>query len=113
MNKKTTTLNISLLPIVVIVLLILGAGYFLVKDDIDLSKIFNREPKVRRLEGFPVVINTNQILDKQRTLVKSQAELDTFLKAIDPSATMINNDNIIPNFFMADVFNFNLKRGLF
>jgi len=26
---------------------------------------------------------------------------------------MINNDNIIPNFFMADVFNFNLKRGLF
>jgi hypothetical protein len=29
------------------------------------------------------------------------------LKAIDPMATIINNDNIIPILFMAVVFNFN------
>lgn len=55
------------------------------KDDIDLSKIFNREPQVRRLDGFPTVINTNQVIDKQRMLIKTQAELETFLKTIDPT----------------------------
>ena len=87
MNKQQT-LNVSLLPVLLLVGLALGAGYFLMKDDFDLGKIFKNEPQVRRLEGFPTIVSTNDIIDKQRAVIKSQAELDTFLKTVDPGGTL-------------------------
>lgn len=74
----------SLIPLVILLGLILGAGYFLLQGEIKLPQ-FNRGPQLRRLEGFPTVIVTDQKLDKQRSVIKSQEELAEFLNYIDPT----------------------------
>ena len=92
--QKSLILYISLLPVIILVLLILGAGYFLMKDDFELSKIFNRGPQVRRLEGFPVVVDVSGQIDKQRRVIKSQEELEDFLKTVDPTGNLALGEKI-------------------
>lgn len=82
MTKKLFLFNMSLLPVVLIVLLIIGAGYLLMKGDIKLPK-FGNEPSVRRLEGFPTVVDVGVTLEKQRVVITSQEELTKFLSSID------------------------------
>jgi hypothetical protein len=94
MSNKPRTLYISFLPIILLVLLIVGAGFFLIKDDINLSKLFNKEPTVRRLSGFPTVVNTDQIISKQRVVIKSQAELEQFLKSVDKTGNLALGEKI-------------------
>ncbi len=93
-NKNGTTLYSSLLPIALLLLLILGAGYFLLRDEFNLEKVLSNEPEVRRLEGFPTVVNTDQNIDKQRAFIKTQDELDNFLKTVDPSGNLKLTENI-------------------
>lgn len=86
MNDRAN-LRISLIPLVVIIGLILGAGYFLMEGEVKLD-IFNRGPQFRRVEGFPTVVYTQLQLDKQRAVLKSEEELTEFLNTIDPSGLL-------------------------
>lgn len=84
----------SLLPVVLLLALIVGTGYFLLKDDIKLPKFFSNEPQLRRLQDFPTVVSTTQTVEKQRTVIKSQEELIAFLKTVDPSGNLALGEKI-------------------
>lgn len=86
---------ISLLPLFVIIALILGAGYFLLADEIKLPK-FNRGPQIRRIEGFPttVFVAETATTDKQRKVIKTEQELDEFLNAVDKTGMLTMRDKI-------------------
>lgn len=86
-NNQKANLRISLIPLVVIIGLILGAGYLLLAGDIKLPK-FNNGPQFRRVDGFPTVIYTDKIIEKQRLVIKSEEELTNFLNAIDPTGLL-------------------------
>ena len=92
-NPKLLSMN--LLPIVLIVALILGAGFLLIEGDVKLpwAKKDNTF-SVRRLEGFPTTSYTDQQLPKQRLVIKSQKELEDFLKAADPSGNLALGEKI-------------------
>ncbi len=76
----------NLIPVAVIVLLILGAGYLMTKGDLNIPFLKNAdEIELRRIEGFPTVLPASTQVDKQRWVIKTQAELDDFLKTVDPS----------------------------
>jgi hypothetical protein len=86
---------ISLLPLFVIIVLILGAGYFLLADEIKLPK-FNKGPQIRRIEGFPttVFVSEGTIADKQRKVLKSEQELNEFLNSVDKTGMLTMRDKI-------------------
>lgn len=83
----------SLIPLFIIILLIVGAGYFLMKGEIKLPK-FLRGPQLHRVQGFPTVVYTQNIIEKQRKVIKSQQELDEFLKYVDSSGLLTVNEKI-------------------
>ncbi|OGC75397.1 hypothetical protein A2425_03990 [candidate division WWE3 bacterium RIFOXYC1_FULL_42_17] len=92
-NKTKTTLNMSLIPLVVIVVLMIGAGYFLLQGEIKLPG-FNKGTQIRRLDGFPTVITTEMPLEKQRKVIKSPEELAEFLNYIDPTGLTEVRDSV-------------------
>lgn len=91
-EKFSLTLYISLLPIVILVLLILGAGYFLTEGEFKLPS--SDEFSARSVEGFPTTVLTTNVLDKQREIISSQEELDAFLARIDSAGQIKVNDSI-------------------
>jgi hypothetical protein len=93
MTKKTHTIYMSFLPLVVIILIILGAGFFLLQGEIKLPK-FNKGPQIRRLEGFPTVIYTNKQIEKQRLVIKSEEELYNFLNMVDETGLLTVREDI-------------------
>lgn len=95
MTNQKKFVYVSLLPLIVIVGLILGAGYFLLADEIKLPS-FNKGPTIRRLEGFPTIVYTeeNQDSEKKRLVLKSQQELDDFLNTIDKTGLLTMKDKI-------------------
>ena len=86
-DNQKANLRISLVPLVAIIGLILGAGYLLLAGDINLPR-FNKGPQFRRVEGFPTIVYTDKQIEKQRTLIKSEEELTNFLNTIDPSGLL-------------------------
>jgi hypothetical protein len=91
-NQKAN-LRISLIPLVILIILILGAGYLLLEGEIKLPK-FNRGPQIKRLEGFPTIVYTDKEVEKQRKVIKSEQELTEFLNLIDPSGLLEVRDKI-------------------
>lgn len=89
-NKKS---QLNLLPVVVLVLVAIVAGYFLINGDLKFPK-FNREPQVRRLNGFPTVTDVTSELDKQRVVIKNNEELQKFLNYVDKSGLVTLRENI-------------------
>ena len=84
-NEKGQILYGSLVPIFIILAILLGTGYFLLKNEIKMPK-FRKEPtEIRRLEGFPTVSEVSSPVEKQKIIIKSQEELNTFLNNADPS----------------------------
>jgi hypothetical protein len=81
MTKKAQ-INMSLIPLVLILAVILGAGYFLVQGDIKFPS-FDDTPQINRLDGFPTVIYTDEDLEKERKVIRTQEELAEFLNMID------------------------------
>ncbi len=92
-NKQKASLRISLLPIVILVGLILGVGYFLLKGEINLPD-FNKEPTIQRMEGFPTVIYTDKNMEKQRKVIKNEQELTEFLNLIDETGMLTAKEQI-------------------
>jgi hypothetical protein len=81
MTKKAQ-INMSLIPLVLILAVILGAGYFLIQNDIKFPS-FDNKPEIKRLDGFPTVIYTDEELVKERMVIRTQEELAEFLNKID------------------------------
>ena len=94
-EKEKAQLNVSLIPLVIIVGLIFGAGYFLLKDEISLPK-FNRGPTMRRLEGFStlVYVDDDFEIERKKLIIRNQEELSEFLNSIDKSGLLELKENI-------------------
>lgn len=100
MSKQTKIFSMSLLPVILIVVLIIGAGFFLLEGDVIKLPGSNDSNYIqtRRLNGFPTVISTDKDLNatKVRLVIKSKEELYSFLSSIDPLNTFTLSDE--PNF---------------
>jgi len=92
-EKQRATLKVSLIPLVIIILLILGVGYFLLQGEFKFQ-IFNKEPTVKRLEGFPTTVSTTNKLERQRRVITSDQELNDFLNYVDSSGLLQVKDKI-------------------
>lgn len=92
MNKQTGF--IGLIPVFLIILLILGAGYFLLRDEIKHLFKEDKTASVRRIKGYPTTVETDQEIEKQRKIIKSEAELNEFLNYIDKSGLLAVGETI-------------------
>jgi len=92
-NKQEAFLRVSLLPLLVLVALILGAGYFLLKDEIKLPSL-GKKPTIQRLEGFPTVIYTDKQIEKTRKVITSEQELAEFLNLIDETGILTVKEKV-------------------
>ncbi len=100
MSKQTKIFSMSLLPVVLIVILIIGAGFFLLEGDV-IKLPGARDDnyiQTRRLNGFPTTINTEKDLkqSKMRKVITSKEELYSFISSIDPLNTFTLSEE--PNF---------------
>lgn len=90
--SKRTTLKMSFIPLAIIIILIIGAGYFLLQGEIKLPK-FNQGPQIRRLAGFPTVVYGAD-LEKQRKVITNQDDLNQFLNSLDKTGMLQVKDKI-------------------
>ncbi len=103
MTKKSETLYLSFLPLIILIVLILGAGYFLLAGEIKIPFLnTSNRLEVKRLANFPVTVETQNAVDKTRLVIKSQQQLDEFVKSIDkdgafsaPKDINFNNEYLI------------------
>jgi hypothetical protein len=86
-NKQRAALKVSLFPIVLLIGLILGIGYFLLQGEITLPKL-NRGPTIQRIEGFPTVIYSDREMEKERRVIRSEEELSEFLNYVDETGLL-------------------------
>ena len=95
MNKNNQTkLNINLLPLFLILVLILGAGYFLLGDEIKLPKLRKDPTEVTRLEGYPTFIYNQEDMERQRHVINSREQLNEFLNTIDSTGLLTIKEEI-------------------
>jgi len=87
MIDQKAKLRISLLPIVVIILIILSAGYLLISNEINFSKMFEKNT-LRRIEGFPTIVYTSNVVEKQREVIKNTEELAELLNKLDSTGLL-------------------------
>jgi hypothetical protein len=92
-NRQRAELKVSLFPIVILIGLILGIGYFLLQGEITLPK-FNKGPTIQRIEGFPTVIYSDREMEKQRLVITSEEELNEFLNYVDETGLLDVEENI-------------------
>lgn len=83
-NEHGYTLQLSILPVAIIVLIILGAAFFLMRGEFELPSFGKKETEVTRIDGYPSTIYTNVAIEKQRRVIKSAEELSDFLSTVDP-----------------------------
>ncbi len=94
-DQRGYTLNASLVPVLLIVGIIIGAGYFLLRGEIELPKLGTDRTEVRRLDDFPTVQFTKEELDDNvRVVITSQEELNDFLNMIDSTGQLVLTENI-------------------
>jgi len=94
-KNEQKLLSMSFLPIILILVLIFGAGYLLIEGEVKLPWMRNDNTlEVRRLEGFPTTVWTKEPLTKQRIVIKSQEELEQFLKNADPDGNLALGEKI-------------------
>lgn len=92
-DNQRASLKVSLIPIVILIGLIIGAGYFLLQGEIELPS-FNKGPTIQRLEGFPTVIYTDKEMEKDRKVIRSEQELNEFLNQIDETGLLTVREKI-------------------
>lgn len=89
-NKKS---KVNLLPVFVLVFIALGTGYLLIKGDFKFPK-FNRDPQVRRLNGFPTVVDVTKEITKQRVVIKNMDALKNYIEIVDKSGLVTLRETI-------------------
>lgn len=89
MNNKP---KINLIPLFILIG-ILVAIYFVFLSGTDLFKL-NREPEVRRINGFPTVAYTDKPLEKKREVITNEQQLADFLNYVDESGYLIVREDI-------------------
>jgi len=92
-DKQRASLKVSLLPIIILIGLILGIGYFLLQGEITLPK-FNKGPTIQRMAGFPTVIYTDKIIEKQRKVITNEEDLNVFLNLVDETGLLTVKETI-------------------
>lgn len=94
-DQKKKLLYISFIPLTIIVLLIIGAGYLLLADDIKLPK-FDKGPQIRRLAGFPTIVYVDKETkaDKERLVITNEKDLNEFLNRVDKTGLLTMRDKV-------------------
>jgi len=82
MTKNKSSMNF--VPVILIFVLISGAGYLLLKDTLKLPWFRDDNTvEITRLEGFPRAWETQKDIKKVRRVIKSEAELKEFFAYAD------------------------------
>lgn len=98
-KSKASTANF--LPIIAIAILIAAAGFLLTKDDLELPWMPSDKVSATHLINFPREVPTLQELEKDRKVLKSQDELNNYLKTIDPTgSTRVDEDIDFNRYFV-------------
>ena len=84
---KSKASKANFLPIIAIAILIAAAGFLLTQDDFELPWKPSNKVTATHLINFPREVPTLQQIKKDRKVLKSQKELDTYLKTIDPTGS--------------------------
>lgn len=92
-DKQNAYLKVSLLPLVILIGLIFGAGYFLLQGEVEFPK-FNKGPTIQRMEGFPTVIYTDKEIQKVRKVITNEQELAEFLNLVDETGILTTKEQI-------------------
>ncbi|MBP8960760.1 hypothetical protein KBG31_00875 [Patescibacteria group bacterium] len=103
-NKSSIKVYVNIVPLIIIFLLIGGAGYFLFGQDIKLPSFKPEDSiKVTRIDGFPYRINVKEPREKTRKIIKSEEELTAYMAEIDPEGQidLRENFNFNKNFLVA------------
>lgn len=83
------------LPLLIILGLIIGAGYLLIGSDMELPFLKDRRNvEVRRLDGYPRTVSVDQEIDRKQQLIKSEDELIDFLASIDKTNLLTVDEKI-------------------
>jgi len=83
------------LPLLIILGLIIGAGYLLIGGDIEIPFFEDRKHiEVRRLEGYPIAVQVEQEIEKKHEIIKSEEELIDFLASIDRTNVLTVDEKI-------------------
>ena len=96
-NEKGQILYASLLPILVVIAIIVGTGFYLLQGEIKLPKFGRDATELRRLEGYPTIVSLtaeDPKIEKQRVIIKNQEELNSFLNSVDPTGKLILKEDI-------------------
>lgn len=98
-KSKASTANF--LPIIAIAILIAAAGFLLTMDDLELPWMPSDKVTATHLVNFPREVPTLQELEKDRKVLKSQDELENYLKTIDPTgSTRVEEDIDFNRYFV-------------
>jgi hypothetical protein len=84
---------VNILPLVIIFLLIGGAGYFLFGQDIKIPSKEDSLTKITRVEGFPYRVSVSDERTKERVVITSEEELTNLMAKIDPEGQIELREN--------------------
>ncbi len=94
-QKQTNMAGMAKLPLIILLGLVIGAGYFLLQGDVKIP-FFNDDNtvEVRRLDDYPAKIALSEELEKTQTVIKSEEELVNFLASVDPTGALTLDEKI-------------------
>lgn len=94
-QKHTNMAGMGALPLIILLGLIVVAGYFLLQGDIKIPFLKNTNTvAVRRLADYPAKITLTEEKDKMQSVIKSEDDLVKFLASADPSNKLTINEKI-------------------
>ncbi len=84
----------TILPILALVAVLIGAGYFLLRGEIKLPKFRRDATELTRLEGFPTIVSDVGVMEKQRVIITNETQLSEFLNKVDPARKLTLKENV-------------------
>lgn len=94
MTRSKSSMN--LVPVILIFVLILGAGYLLLKDTLKLPWFRNDNTiEITRMEGFPRAWVSEKEIEKVRRVIENKAELQEFFDYADMTSDQASLDAVL------------------